>query len=181
MRIKIASFVLSLFLIGGGFVRAEHPSEHPTKATKAEHPTEHPKSGEKAEHPAGEHPKGSKKGSHADVNMKQLAKAIERYVAKDSALKGGYFLVYDSVTKKTLELKLDKVHKKRLAKVGHGVYFACADFKATDGITYDLDVFMKGSSADHLRVTEVSIHKVDGNARYGWVEKKGIWSKKIKK
>jgi len=185
MRIKIVSFMLSLLLIGGviGVVPSfggEHP-EHPTDAKKAEHPAEHPKSGKKAEHPAGEHPKGDKKADHSEVNMKQLAKAIKGYVSKDSALKGGYFLVYDSVTKKTLELKLDKVHKKRLAKVGPGVYFACADFKATDGKTYDLDIFMKGHSAKHLRVTEVSVHKVDGKARYGWVEKKGIWSKKMNK
>jgi hypothetical protein len=112
------------------------------------------------------------------VTMDQLAEAITDYVAKDSDLKGGYFLVYDKEAKKPLMLRLDKVHMDRLARVYEGVYFACADFKTPDGTVYDLDVFMKGPSADALEATEVSVHKRNGKARYGWVQEEGVWKKK---
>lgn len=160
MRNKIALMSLLALFAAGNTLLAEHPHEHPS-----EHPSEHPKKSKKA----------ARKPS---ITMKDLAKAIEKYVKDDSDLKGGYFLVYDPVGKKTLELVLDKVHKERLAKVSENTYFACADFKTPEGKVYDLDIFMKGSSADSLTVTEVSVHKEDGKARYGWVEKKGIWKKK---
>jgi hypothetical protein len=61
--------------------------------------------------------------------------------------------------------------------VGEGLYFACSDFKATDGKTYDLDFFMKDSDAG-LAVTEIMIHKEEGNPRYSWYEEGGIWKRK---
>ena len=30
----------------------------------------------------------------------------------------------------------------------------------------------------NLTVTEISVHKEDGTARYGWQEENGIWAKK---
>ncbi|MBI4395458.1 MAG: hypothetical protein HY548_00085 [Elusimicrobia bacterium] len=148
-------------LAGTGLLRAgEHPHEHP--------------SGSGHEHPS----KTGKTSSASSVTMEDLAKAITDYVQKDSALKGGHFLLYDPVAKKALPLTLDKVHKDRLSKVSDDTYFACADFKTPEGKAYDLDVFMKGADAASLQATEVSIHKEDGKARYGWVEEKGIWKKK---
>ena len=43
---------------------------------------------------------------------------------------------------------------------------------------YDLDIFLHGTNTEDLTVTEISVHKEDGTARYGWKEKNGIWSKK---
>jgi len=128
------------------------------------------------EHP--EHPTGkkSKAKAEAEVTVADMSKAIKGYCTKDAQLKGGYFLIYDPVNKKTLELTLDKVHEERLSKVSDGLYFACSDFKGTDGKTYDLDFFMKGEKK--LEVSEVSIHKVDGNPRYGWVQEDGLWKHK---
>lgn len=125
------------------------------------------------EHPQ-EHPSGEK--SKKSMNIQVLSKAIHGYVESDSELKGGYFLVYDPVAKKALPLKLDKVHEDKLATLGGGVYFACADFKAPDGTVYDLDVFMKGKPG-HLEPTDVSIHKVAGEPRYTWKEEGGVWKK----
>jgi len=110
--------------------------------------------------------------------MEDLAKAIEGYVQKDAALKGGYFVVYDPVAKQPLALTLVKVHKDRLSKMGDDTYFACADFTTPDGKVYDLDVFMQGADAGSLKATEVSVHKEAGKARYGWAEENGIWKKK---
>lgn len=135
----------------------EHPKEHPS-----EHPKEHP-----SEHPS---------SSEAKLSVDQLADAITLFVKEDAALHGGYLLVWDPVAKKPLALTLDKVHREKLAGLGDGVYFLCADFKATDGHMYDLDVFMK--QGEHgLATTQISVHKEEGKARYGWVEKDGVWTK----
>ncbi len=132
-------------------------------ASAQEHPTEHP-----SEHPT------SKK---ATLSKEALADAITDYVTGESNLKGGYFLFFDKQQGKPLALTLDRVHKERLATLGGGVYFACADFKAIDGDMYDLDIFMK-ENKEGLKVTDISLHKKNGQARYIWVEKNGIWSKK---
>lgn len=129
------------------------------------------------EHP--EHPKEEANAKKAEVTVtkEMMAKAITDYIKKDSALKGGYFTVYDAKAKAPLALKLDKVHQDKLAKVNEGLYFACSDFKATDGKTYDLDFFMKAGDSG-LEVSEVMIHKEAGEPRYGWVEEDGVWSRK---
>jgi len=71
---------------------------------------------------------------------------------------------------------LDKVHKDKLATLGNGLYFVCADFKTPGGKVYDLDVFMT-EGENGLTPTEVTVHKEEGVARYGWVEKDGIWER----
>jgi hypothetical protein len=129
-----------------------------------EHPGEHAQ-----EHPQGQQPSG--------ISKDDLADAIQNYVKREAALKGGFFLIYDKDTDRTLALTLDQVHRERLAKVSDGAYFACADFKTQEGKTYDLDIFMKGPNKDKLEVTEISVHKEDGKERYNWVEKHGVWSK----
>jgi hypothetical protein len=134
-----------------------------------EHP-EHPKGGSK-EHP--EHP-GESKGA---VTIEELAEAIESYIDRDAELKGGFFLVYDKVDKKPLQLTLVKIHDDKLAGLGSGVYFACVDMKNADGVVYDLDFFMHRDDHDEMETTEVSVHKKSGTPRYGWKEENGVWKK----
>ena len=111
------------------------------------------------------------------ITLQNLAKAIEGFVEADIILRGA-FLVIDPKTDTVLKLKLEKVHKERLSHIGENIYFACADFNAENGKVYDLDIFLQGTNTDNLTVTEISVHKEDGIARYGWQEKDGIWSKK---
>ena len=113
------------------------------------------------------------------ITLQNLARAIESFVEADINLRGS-FLVIDPKTNKALKLTLEKVHKERLSHVGDNVYFACADFNADNGKVYDLDIFLQGKNTDTLTVTEISVHKEDGEARYGWVEEDGIWVKKYK-
>ncbi len=120
-----------------------------------------------------EHPENKEAG----LTKETLAKAIKEYVRKETALKGGVFPVYDQEAKKALSLTLVKVHEDKLSMVKNGLYFACADFKTPDGHLYDLDIFMQETKKG-LEVSEVSIHKEDGKARYNWVEEKGIWKRK---
>ncbi len=167
----IMTVVMGL-LVGIFFVVSaqEHPQQEAqgsgTKQTvqqsqgKQEHPTEHPNAATKK------------------ITKETLAQAIADYVNREAKLKGGYFLFYDAKEGKTLALKLDKVHKDRLAKLGDDEYFACSDFKATDGNMYDLDIFMKGKSPDHLEVTQITLHKKNGKPRYTWYEENGVWKRK---
>ena len=138
-----------------------------TSALAQEHP-EHPKQDEKQ----AAQPKPAEK----PMTLDQLADAITLYIEQDTKLKGGYFLVYDAEEKKPLVLKLDKVHRERLAGLGGGVYFACTDMKADDGVLYDLDFFMK-QTPGRMETTDVSIHKKAGKPRYGWKEENGVWKK----
>ena len=111
------------------------------------------------------------------ITLQNLASAIESFVEADINLRGA-FLVIDPKTDVVLKLSLDKVHKERLPHIGDDIYFACADFNADNGKVYDLDIFLQGTNTDNLAVTEISVHKEDGTARYGWQEENGIWSKK---
>ena len=111
------------------------------------------------------------------ITMQNLARAIEGFVEADIILRGA-FLVIDPITDTVLKLRLEKVHKERLSHIGKDIYFACADFNAENGKVYDLDIFLHGTNTDNLTVTEISVHKEDGTARYGWQEENGIWSKK---
>ena len=112
------------------------------------------------------------------ITLQNLARAIKGFIEADISLRGA-FLVIDPKTEMVLKLKLEKVHKERLSHIGEDIYFACADFNADNGKLYDLDIFLHGTNTDNLTVTEISVHKEDGIARYGWQEENGIWVKKF--
>ena len=125
---------------------------------------------------AGEHPEHPTQKAPA-VNAQAVGKAVAEFIIKDASLKGGKFLVFDGAASEVLQLELLKIHMDRLTGIGNDTYFACADFEASNGKVYDLDIFMYGKSVDDLDVTEIIVHKEEGIARYGWREKKGIWVK----
>lgn len=145
-------------------------------AAQQEHPkgAEHPKAAAGAEHPSGaEHP--ATQAARPATTIADVAAAVRKYVDHDTASKGGYFLVYDTETKEPLALTLDKIHDDRLTPMGNGVHFVCADFKATNGHTYDVDFFTK-DTAKGLELTDVvTVHKVDGKARYQWQQQGDTW------
>jgi len=126
------------------------------------------------EHPA-EHPESA---TRAGLTKDELADAIEVYVKKESTVQDGYFLAFDEKADEQLKLTLDKVHRKRLSKVGEDLYFACADFMTPEGKVYDLDVFMRGTNKDNLSFSEFTIHKEAGKERYTWYEEGGVWKTK---
>lgn len=132
---------------------------------------------------AQEHPTGMSSQEHATkmstVTKESLLKSITDYINKESKIQGGYFMYYDKMQDKPLALSLEDVHKDRFGDMGSGSYFACADFKDKSGDTYDMDIFMKQGKSG-LEASDVSVHKKNGEARYDWVEKDGIWSKKTK-
>ena len=130
-----------------------------------------------SEHP--EHPEHPTTIKEPKLTVEVLAISIENYIQNDVNLKGGFF-VYDKNKKEILTLTLTKIHKERLSNIGGDTYFACADFSASNGNIYDLDIFMTGKSQSNLVVTEINVHKENGTARYLWENQNGIWVKIIK-
>lgn len=198
MRYSKYIVYLLLFLVTT-FYSTSLAQEHPTKKDKqqSEHPTkakmneEHPCSADmkkgNQEHPAkenadeelSEHPAKHKK---AEMTIDEFADAVDNYITDQENKSGGYFLVKDPKQNKTLKCKLEKIHKKRLASLGDNEFFVCADFKATDGNVYDIDIFMQGTTKDNLKATKTMVHKENGTPRYTWIEENGVWkTKNIKK
>ncbi len=159
---RVVSLFAAFALAGAASVALaadEHPKEHPSKGAP-----------------------GSGMTASSDVSLEDVAKFAEGYVSKQS--KNGAFSVTDKAAgNKQLALKLDHVHRDRLSQVGPDLYFVCADFKTTDDAkTYDLDLFVQGSSKDNLKVVpgKTSVHKEDGKERYTWMQNQatGTWEQK---
>lgn len=133
-------------------------------AQQKEHPKEHP-----------QNPPSEKKVSTDDIDA-----AIRAHIEEKAKASGGRFEVRDDVLSKTWSLELVRVHKDKLQALADGRYFACVDFKAPDATMVDVDFFLK-KDGDKLAVTETTVHKIDGKARYNYEEKNGVWERVAEK
>jgi hypothetical protein len=129
------------------------------------------------EHP--EHPKktgeGAKKTAGKQVSTADISAGIKTNIdAKSKKSPDAKFHV--QYQGQDLALDLIKVHDDRLQDLGGGQYFACVDMKETDGKTYDIDFFLTGQPGK-MKVTETSVHKIDGKPLYNWKEENGKWQK----
>ena len=141
----------------------------PTMSIFAQEHPEHPK---KTETKKGEHPT---KGGAKEVTTAEISVGIKKHISGESK-KSSDKKFHTNFEGKDLALDLIKVHDDRLSSLGEGKYFACVDMKATDGTTYDIDFFMSGKPGD-MKVTETSVHKVNGKPLYNWKEEGGVWKK----
>jgi len=110
-----------------------------------------------------------------EVSTRDISAGIKKHIASERKKAGDkkFHITYKS---QDLALDLIKVHDDRLANLGDGRYFACVDMKANDGKTYDIDFFLTGS-AGNMKVTETSVHKINGKPLYNWKEDGGVWKK----
>jgi hypothetical protein len=157
------TFSLSLALAAAACLSISPLSAQEATPKPAPEKKEHPK-----EHPS-EHPKSGNKLSTDDID-----KAIRAHIEKASQASQGAFPVKDDVLNKTWDLKLERVHNDKLQALADGRYFACVDFKASDGTMVDVDFFLK-KEGDGLAVTDTTVHKVNGKPRYNYQEKDGVW------
>ena len=127
------------------------------------------------EHP--EHPEDKKPSKNAhSYTLDELADAITADIQAKQDKNGGVYKMKDEKNGQTWTMKLDHVHRERLARIDDTTYFACTDFKSDDGHTVDVDFFMK-DDGKKLVMSDAAIHKVDGQPRYNWKEKNGFWVK----
>jgi hypothetical protein len=152
IRIIVATAIALFFTPATVLFSQEHP-EHPKKTT------EHPKKGAEA-----------KQVSTADISA-GIKQNIEAETKKGSD--GKFHVKHEG---QDLALDLIKVHDDRLQDLGGGKYFACVDMKAMDGKIYDIDFFLTGQPGK-MKVTETSVHKIDGKPLYNWKEENGKWQK----
>ena len=147
-RIILAAAIALFFTAPVAIFSQEHP-EHP----------EHPKKGG-----------AEKRVSTADISA-GIKTNIETETKKSSDSK--FHVKHEG---QDLALDLIRVHDDRLSDLGGGKYFACVDMKGTDGKTYDIDFFLTGEPGK-MKVTETSVHKIDGKPLYNWKEENGKWHK----
>jgi hypothetical protein len=159
LRLIIAA-AIALFVPPAATIFAQEHPEHPKKSS------EHPKQG--AEHP--------KQGAETkQVSTTDISTGIKTNIdAKSKNSSDGKFHVKHEG--QDLALDLVKVHDDRLQDLGGGKYFACVDMKAADGKTYDIDFFLNGQPGK-MKVTQTSVHKIDGKPLYNWKEDNGKWQK----
>ena len=158
-RLIIAA-AIALFFTPAAAIRAQEHPEHPKKSA------EHPKQG--AEHP-------KKGGAEKQVSTADISAGIKSNIAAKSkgSPDGKFHVTHEG---QDLSLDLTKVHDDRLQDLGGGKYFACVDMKGTDGKTYDIDFFLTGQPGQ-MKVTETSVHKIDGKPLYNWKEENDTWQK----
>jgi len=156
-RLIIAVSVALFFTPAAAVFAQEHP-EHPKKTA------EHPKKGE--------HPQ---KAGGKEVTTAEISAGIKKHIESETkkSSDGKFHAKHEG---KDLALDLIKVHDDRLSSLGGGKYFACVDMKSTDGTTYDIDFFMTGKPGN-MKVTDTSVHKVNGKPLYNWKEEGGVWKK----
>jgi hypothetical protein len=126
---------------------------------------------EHPEHP--EHPKAG--GAKKQVSTADISAGIKKHIEAETkqSSDGKMHVKYEG---QGLALSLIKVHDDRLQDLGGGQYFACVDMKGTDGKTYDIDFFLTGQPGE-MKVTDTSVHKIDGKPLYNWKEENGKWKK----
>src|SRR5438093_12124756 len=110
-----------------------------------------------------------------EVSEADISAGIKRHIASDTK-KSSDRKFHVKYGPKDLALDLIKVHDDRFSSLGSGKYFACVDMKATDGTIYDIDFFMAGQPGG-VKVTETSVHKVNGKPLYNWKEENSVWKK----
>lgn len=146
--ILVLLVAVGLMAAAGLRAQQEHPQEHP----KAEHPTTKP------------------------VSMSDLEKAIRAHIEDTAKAHQGKFPVKDDVLNKTWALTLVKVHTDKLTQLTDTIYFACVDFKADDGTPVDVDFYLK-SEEGKLKVTDTTVHKINGQPRFQYQRRGDFWER----
>jgi hypothetical protein len=110
-----------------------------------------------------------------EVSKDDISAGIKKHIASDIKRSSDrkFHVRYGG---KDLTLDLVKVHDDRLSSLGGSKYFACVDMKAADGTIYDIDFFMAGQPGS-MKVTETSVHKINGKPLYNWKEENGVWKR----
>jgi hypothetical protein len=156
-RFIIAIAVLSLF-VPVTAVRAQHPVA-PHGPTTIQMPVNRPQA----------------QATPREVSTRDISAGIKKHIATEKK-KASDKKFHATYKRQDLALDLIKVHDDRLANLGNGRYFACVDMKGTDGKIYDIDFFLTGSPGN-MKVTETSVHKINGKPLYDWKEDGGVWKK----
>ena len=112
--------------------------------------------------------KDSKELKVEKVSIEEIAAGIKAHISAEEQKNNGYF--YLPTDSGDLKLKLVRVHMEYLSNLGPAYNFACVDLADVSGEVFDVDFFMKGEPGN-MRVTETTIHKLNGKPFYSWKQK----------
>ena len=164
-RIGITLSVAFLFAPAlSPLVAVEHPHSLPQTTQMSQLPQNQPRSASPSQQVA-----------KNEVSPADISAGVKKDIASKSK-KSSDKKFHTEYKSKDLALDLVKVHDDRVSSLGNSKYFACVDMKAADGTTYDIDFFMAGKPGA-MKVTETSVHKINGKPLYDWKEKGGVWKK----
>ena len=108
--------------------------------------------------------KDSKKATILDVE-----RGIRANISARTEEGGGFFKFKNDTTE--FSLKLVRVHTEYLSVLKPNEFFACVDLATEEGDVYDVDFFLKGSR-DSMKVTGITLHKLNGKPYYTWKQAK---------
>jgi hypothetical protein len=148
----IMAVAIAIFFTPVAFVQAQEHPEHPKKTGE-----------------------GAKKAAERQVSTADISAGIKANIETETK-KSSDRKFHVKHEGQDLALDLIRVHDDRLSDLGGGKYFACVDMKGTDGKTYDIDFFLTGQPGK-MKVTDTSVHKIDGKPLYNWKEENGKWRK----
>jgi hypothetical protein len=118
---------------------------------------------------------GAPQAATMEASMTDVSAGLKKYI-DNSTRKSADRKFHVRHQGKDLALDLIKIHDDRLSSLGGGKYFACVDMKGTDGRIYDID-FLMALPPGQLKVTETSVHKINGKPLYNWKEERGVWKR----
>lgn len=100
-----------------------------------------------------------------EADIAEIEEGIRAHIARETEAGEGYFTFRDG--ERELKLKLVRVHTEYLSNLAPGKFFACVDLADVSGDVFDVDFFLEGKPGD-MRVTELSLHKLNGRPFYSW-------------
>lgn len=166
LRVQFTLAALGLFAFAG-LLACSSPNQSRSRVEAPPAANATPAAPGTAEHP---------ELGEAAVTEDALTAAVSTHLQVEASRQGGRLLIDDPAQQRQLNLTLTTVHREGTRQLSDGRYFACAEFKGTDGSTYDLDVFMR-PDLNGLTSDEIVIHKQNGTPRYNWVQAGGAWTR----
>lgn len=101
---------------------------------------------------------------HNRAGIEEIEAGIRKWIETNTA-EDGFFHLKDSG--RNYQMKLVRVHTEYLSSLGPESSFACVDLAESGGDVYDVDFFLAGKAGD-MKVTETSVHKLNGKPWYTW-------------
>lgn len=114
--------------------------------------------------------------SGPEITAAKFANAVRQRILEKARENDSVLVLPDPRNEDSLSVKLVKVVEKSVSKFSEDVRYVCGKFKGTkDGMRYDIDFYLEGNEPSSLEPhREPLLHKVDGEARYKYVEKEGF-------
>lgn len=103
------------------------------------------------------------------VSISEIEAGIKDFISIKTVENDGIFPVKDD--NHDLRMKLVRVHTEYLSNLGPNRHFACVDLVDESGEVFDVDFFMEGEPGA-MKVTETSVHKLNGKPYYSWKQNK---------